>query len=135
MMTVETALCDCDRCVPAPADDRPRNDKARVPDVVVGRDTGRAGDDEGSMASCGQHGEHRRQVCSAVDRRGAATDDDLMAALEAAAVAAIRNQAPALTGGSGVLRSVNLELEISNAGAVVDSTCWVERRGVHRRGR
>jgi hypothetical protein len=78
-MAVDTALCDCDRCVPAPA-------------------------------------------------------EDLIETLGVAASDAIRDQAPALVGGGGSLRSVNIELELSNVGAVVDSPCWIERRGVHRRG-
>jgi hypothetical protein len=59
--------------------------------------------------------------------------DDLIAMLVAAASDAIRNQAPALTCDVGRVRGLHLELEISNAGQVVDSVCWIERRGVHRR--
>jgi hypothetical protein len=49
-----------------------------------------------------------------------------------AAEIAIRNQQAAITSDAGRLRSITLELEISNAGAVIDSRCWTERRGVHR---
>jgi hypothetical protein len=58
---------------------------------------------------------------------------DLMETIIAAAFEAVRNQTPAITGDAGRLKSIALELELSNAGDVVDSTCWVERRGVHWR--
>jgi hypothetical protein len=58
---------------------------------------------------------------------------DLVETIIAVAADAIRNQTPAITGDAGRLKSITLELELSNAGDVVDSTCWVERRGVHRR--
>lgn len=45
---------------------------------------------------------------------------------------AIVSQAAAIESGTGQLRSVTIELELSNVGAVIDSTCWTERRGVHR---
>lgn len=60
---------------------------------------------------------------------------DLVETIAAAAVEAIRNQSPAITSDAGHLKSVTLELELSNAGQVIDSTCWIERRGVHRRTR
>ena len=53
--------------------------------------------------------------------------------IAAAAVEAIRNQTPAITSDAGRLKSVTLELELSNTGQVIDSICWVGRRGVHRR--
>ncbi len=40
---------------------------------------------------------------------------------------------PALTCDVGRVRGLHLELELSNAGNVVESVCWIERRGVHRR--
>jgi hypothetical protein len=59
--------------------------------------------------------------------------DDLIETLVSAASDAIRNQAPALTCDVGRVRGLHLELELANNGAVVDSVCWIERRGVHRR--
>jgi hypothetical protein len=58
---------------------------------------------------------------------------DLVETIIAVAADTIRNQTPALTSDAGRVRSVTLERELSNAGDVVDSTCWVERRGIHRR--
>lgn len=58
---------------------------------------------------------------------------DLVETIVAAAVAAIQNQRPALTSDAGYVKSVNLELELTRAGQVVDSTCWLECRGVHQR--
>ena len=58
---------------------------------------------------------------------------DLLETILAVAAEAIRNQTPAITGDAGRLKSITLELELANNGAVIDSTCWVERRGVHRR--
>ena len=58
---------------------------------------------------------------------------DLVETLVGAATDAIRNQAPALTCDVGWVRGLRLELELANTGAVVDSVCWIERRGVHRR--
>ena len=58
---------------------------------------------------------------------------DLIEHLVAVAAEAIRNQASALTCDVGRVRGLHLELELSNAGKVVDSVCWIERRGVHRR--
>jgi hypothetical protein len=57
----------------------------------------------------------------------------LVETLVEAAATAIRNQAPAITAERGYVRSLTLELELANGAEVVDSTCWVERRGVHRR--
>lgn len=58
---------------------------------------------------------------------------DLMQRLIDAATESITNQEPAITGPSaGHLRGVVLDLEINGQGAVIDSTCYVERRGVHR---
>jgi hypothetical protein len=53
--------------------------------------------------------------------------------IAAAAVASIRSQGPALTSEAGTLTAVTITLEIANNGAVIDSRCTVERRGVHRR--
>jgi hypothetical protein len=58
---------------------------------------------------------------------------DLVETIIAAATEAIRNQTPAITSEAGRLKSVTLELELSNGGEVIDSTCWTERRGVPRR--
>jgi hypothetical protein len=63
----------------------------------------------------------------------AAAAGDLVETLVEAAAAAIRNQAPAITAERGYVRSLTLELELAAGAEVVDSTCWVERRGVHRR--
>ena len=71
-----------------------------------------------------------REACQSMTPAPA---DDLIETLVAAATTAIRNQAPALTCDIGRVRGLHLELEISNAGAGVDSVCWIERRGVHRR--
>ena len=56
----------------------------------------------------------------------------IMRRLLDAADAAIRNQQAALASPGGVLRGITLELEIDHRGAVVESTCYIERRGVHR---
>ena len=58
---------------------------------------------------------------------------DLVDTIIAAATEAIRNQTPAIANEDGRLKSITLELELSNGGDVVDSACWVELRGVHRR--
>ena len=58
---------------------------------------------------------------------------DILETILATATEAIRNQTPAITSDTGRLKSITLELELSNGGDVVDSVCWVERRGVHRR--
>ena len=51
---------------------------------------------------------------------------DLVETILAAAVEAIRNQTPAITSDAGRLKSIRLELELSNQGAVIDSTCsWL----------
>jgi hypothetical protein len=71
--------------------------------------------------------ETRPQPCQTV------TPIDLVETLISAATDAIRNQAGALTCDVGRVRGLHLELEISNAGNVIDSVCWIERRGVHRR--
>jgi hypothetical protein len=57
---------------------------------------------------------------------------DLVETILAAAAEAIRTQTPAITSDAGGPKSITLELELANNGAVVDSTCWVERRGMHR---
>ncbi|MND06410.1 hypothetical protein D3C83_277660 [compost metagenome] len=57
---------------------------------------------------------------------------DLVETLVSAAADAIRNQSPSITSDAGRLKSITIELEISNVGAVIDSTAWTERRGVHR---
>lgn len=57
---------------------------------------------------------------------------DLVQRLTSAAAEAIANQAPAIVDGAGNLRSITLELQIANGGQVIDSVCYVERRGVHR---
>jgi hypothetical protein len=49
------------------------------------------------------------------------------------AAEAIKSQMPAITSDAGRLESITLEPELANNGAVIDSTCWVEWRGVHRR--
>ena len=67
------------------------------------------------------------------ERRGPAPPAELIETLVAAATDAIRNQAGALTCDVGRVRGLHLELELSNAGNVVDSVCWIERRGVYRR--
>jgi hypothetical protein len=59
--------------------------------------------------------------------------NDLVETLIEAASAAIRNQTPALTSDAGYVKSITLELSLANGHQVVDSTCWVERRGVHRK--
>ena len=53
--------------------------------------------------------------------------------LAQAAADAIRNQTPSITSDAGRLKSITIELELGNAGDVIDSTAWTERRGVHRR--
>jgi hypothetical protein len=58
---------------------------------------------------------------------------DLVETLVSAAADAIRNQGPSITSDSGRLKSITIELELSNAGDVIDSTAWTERRDVHRR--
>jgi len=58
---------------------------------------------------------------------------DLVQAIVDAAEAAIRNQETAITSNAGRLKSITLELELANNGDVIDSTCWTERRSVHRR--
>jgi hypothetical protein len=58
---------------------------------------------------------------------------DLVETILAAATEAIKNQTPAITSDAGRLKSITLELELSNSGDVVDSVCRVERRGVHWR--
>ena len=58
---------------------------------------------------------------------------NLVETLIEAAASAIRNQQTALTSDAGRLKSITIELELSNAGDVVDSTAWTERRGVHRK--
>jgi len=58
---------------------------------------------------------------------------DLVETLVTVAAAAIRNQTPALTADVGYVKSITLELELANNGDVIDSRCWTERRGVHRR--
>jgi hypothetical protein len=58
---------------------------------------------------------------------------DIVETLIEAASAAIRNQTPALTSDAGYVKSVTLELSLANGHQVIDSTCWVERRGVHRK--
>jgi hypothetical protein len=63
----------------------------------------------------------------------AAPAGGLVETLVEAAAAAIRGQAPAITAERGYVRSLTLELELANGAEVVDSTCWVERRGVYRR--
>jgi hypothetical protein len=67
-----------------------------------------------------------------VETRRAPTDA-LIETLVAAATDAIRNQAPVLSCDVGRVRGLHLELEISNAGAVSDSVCWIGRHSVHRR--
>jgi hypothetical protein len=57
---------------------------------------------------------------------------DLVQTLINAMAEAVHNQEPAITADAGRLKSITLELELANNGDVVDSTCWVERRGVHR---
>jgi hypothetical protein len=61
--------------------------------------------------------------------------DSLIETLVSAAEQAIRNQAGALACDVGRVRGLHLELELANNGDVVDSVCWIERRGVHRRER
>ena len=58
---------------------------------------------------------------------------DILETIRAAAAEAIKNQRPAITSDAARLKSITLELELANNGAVIDSTCWVERHGVHRR--
>jgi len=58
---------------------------------------------------------------------------DLVAPLLEAAGEAIRNQRPSIESDAGTLRSITLELELSNAGDIIDSRYFTERRGVHRR--
>jgi hypothetical protein len=57
---------------------------------------------------------------------------DMLETVLAAVAEAIRNQTPVITGDAGRLKSLTLELELSNQGQVIDSTCWVERRRVHQ---
>lgn len=59
-------------------------------------------------------------------------DNPLVGRIIEAMADAITSQAAAIESGPGHLKSVTIELELSNAGAVIDSTCWTERRGVHR---
>ena len=54
-------------------------------------------------------------------------------ALAEAAHQAIQSQETALSNGAGMVTSVTLVFDIANNGAVIDSRCLVERRGVHRR--
>ena len=68
-----------------------------------------------------------------VETRRADPADALIETLAAAATTAIRNQSPSLTCDVGWVRDLHPELDIGNAGAVSDSVCWIERRGVHRR--
>jgi hypothetical protein len=58
---------------------------------------------------------------------------EIVETLVTAAADAIRNQTPAITSDAGYVRSITLELEIANGVQVIDSTCWIERRGVHRK--
>ena len=58
---------------------------------------------------------------------------DLVETIVSAASDAIRNQTPSIMAEAGRLKSITLELELANGAQVIDSTCWVERRGVHRR--
>jgi hypothetical protein len=58
---------------------------------------------------------------------------DLVETLIEAAAEAIRNQTPALTGSAGYVKSLTLEFQLANGHQVIDSTCWVERRAVHRK--
>jgi hypothetical protein len=44
-----------------------------------------------------------------------------------------RRPSPVTPAGAGRRPSITLELELANNGDVIDSTCYVERRGVHRR--
>jgi hypothetical protein len=47
---------------------------------------------------------------------------DLVETILSAAADAIRNQTPAITSDAGCLKSITLELELSNSD-VIDSTC------------
>jgi hypothetical protein len=53
---------------------------------------------------------------------------DLVETILAAAAEAIKNQTPTITSDAGRLKSITLELELANNGAVINSPCWVERR-------
>ena len=57
---------------------------------------------------------------------------DLIERLQQSATDAIANLAAAIDSDAGRLRSITVELELANNGAVIDSRCFVERRGVHR---
>jgi len=48
---------------------------------------------------------------------------DILETILAAATEAIRNQTPAITSDTGRLKSITLELELANNGAVIDATC------------
>jgi hypothetical protein len=56
----------------------------------------------------------------------------LVARLQSAACEALANLSGAIDADVGRLRSVTVELEVGNNGAVIDSRAFVERRGVHR---
>lgn len=59
---------------------------------------------------------------------------DLIERLQVAASDAIANERPSLVYEPHRLRGVTLELRIDGKGAVVESTCWVERRTKVLRG-
>jgi hypothetical protein len=60
---------------------------------------------------------------------------DLVETIVGVSCDAIRKQAPSITSDADRLKSITLEPEPANNGNVIDSTCWVDRRGVHRKGK
>jgi hypothetical protein len=57
---------------------------------------------------------------------------DLVQRLTEAATEAIANERPTLEHKPEQLQGVTIELKIANSGAVVDATCYVERKYVFR---
>ena len=53
---------------------------------------------------------------------------DLVTRLTEAAAAAIANERPSLEHDANRLRGVTLELTVANNGAVIEGTCYVERK-------
>jgi hypothetical protein len=53
---------------------------------------------------------------------GGCMNSDLIETIVTAAVAAIRNQEPAIVNGTGALRSLTVEVEVAGNGQVVNST-------------
>lgn len=73
-------------------------------------------------------------LSAAPESRAESGHSPLVERLQRAAVESIANVARALDADVGRLKSITLELELANNGAVVDSRCFLERRSVHRGG-